>query len=138
MAAAAGRLALQGVPSMRGPAWCLSFAVALIGACVANDRSTRPPLTPPAPPQELISTAGFDAAMRIGSDYIYASQLPDRVFLGSQQLPGNLWLLRFGPGSKSARPVDLIIDTASGTVVKVSPAPDPAAELKATPAMPTQ
>jgi hypothetical protein len=113
------------------------LGVMLLGACVANDRSDRPPLVPPAPPQELISTAGFDDAMKVGSDYIYASQLPDRILLGSQQLGGNLWLLRFGPGAKGA-PIDLVIDTKTGRVVQETPAHDPAAELKATPVMPTQ
>ena len=36
----------------------------LLAACVANDRSDRPPLVPPAPPQSVINTVGFDDAMR--------------------------------------------------------------------------
>jgi hypothetical protein len=102
----------------------------LLAACVANDRSDRPPLVPPAPPQSVINTVGFDDAMRVGSDYIYASKLPDRVFLGAQELPGNLWLLRFGPGASGGPPVDLYIDAASGKVVREEPAD---AELKLVP-----
>ena len=102
--------------------------------CVANDRSTRPPLGAPAPPQDVISVAGFDDAMHIGSDYIFASKLPDRVFLGSQELAGNLWLLRFGSDSHGGAPVDLVIDTNSGRVVREAPA-SADAELKATPVL---
>lgn len=109
--------------------------LALLCACVANDKSTRPPNVPPAPPQALISTAGFNDAWRIGSDYIYASQLPDRVFIGAQQLPGNLWLLRFGPGKSGGPPVDLFIDTAQGKVVREQPA-SADTELKLTPEPP--
>ena len=107
----------------------------LLAACVADDRSNRPPLVPPAPPQDIITVAGFDDAMHIGSDYIYASKLPDRVFIGSQELPGNLWLLRFGPGSSGGPPVDLVIDAKSGKVVREVPA-GAEAELKATPTFP--
>jgi hypothetical protein len=113
-------------------AWLWCGGLALLGACVANDRSTRPPLVPPAPPQELITVGGFDDAMRVGSDYIYASKLPDRVFIGAQQLPGNLWLLRFGPGSSGGPPVDLIVDPSAQRVVGEEPAT--AAELKLVPA----
>ncbi len=91
----------------------------LVGACVANDRSTRPPAIPPAPPQDVISVAGFDDAMHLGSDYIYSSKLPDRVFLGAQEIPGNLWLLRFGPGPTGGPPVDLVIDLGTGSVKEV-------------------
>jgi len=111
------------------------FPLAGLAACVANDRSNRPPLVPPAPPQAVISAGGFDNAMRIGSDYIYASKLPDRVFIGAQELPGNLWLLRFGPGPTGGRPVDLLIDTAAGTVVREQPTANDS-ELKLTPEPP--
>jgi hypothetical protein len=100
-----------------GRRWGLC-SLALVVGCVSNDRSDRPPLVPPAPPQELISTAGFDDAMHVGSDYIYASQLPDRVLIGAQELPGHLWLLRFGPGANGGPPVDLYIDTTRGKVVR--------------------
>lgn len=100
-----------------GQRWLLCSV--LVGACVANDRSTRPPLVPPAPPQDVISVAGFDDAMHLGSDYIYSSKLPDRVFLGSQEMPGNLWLLRFGPGPTGGPPVDLVIDLNTGSVREV-------------------
>ncbi len=113
-----------------GKRWLLCSV--LLAACVADDRSNRPPLVPPAPPQDVITVGGFDDAMHIGSDYIYASKLPDRVFIGSQELPGNMWLLRFGPGSSGGPPVDLVIDAKSGKVVREVPA-GAAAELKATP-----
>ena len=67
-----------------GKRWLLCSV--LFTACVADDRSSRPPLIPPAPPQDVITVGGFDDAMHIGSDYIYASKLPDRVFMGSQEL----------------------------------------------------
>jgi hypothetical protein len=114
-----------------GKRWLLCSV--LLAACVADDRSNRPPLLPPAPPQDVITVGGFDDAMHIGSDYIYASKLPDRVFMGSQELPGNLWLLRFGSGSSGGPPVDLVIDAKSGKVVREVPA-GAEAELKATPA----
>jgi hypothetical protein len=118
-----------------GKRWLLCST--LLAACVADDRSNRPPLLPPAPPQDVITVGGFDDAMHIGSDYIYASKLPDRVFIGSQELPGNLWLLRFGPGSSGGAPVDLVIDARSGKVVREVPAgAAAAAELKATPSQP--
>lgn len=118
-----------------GKRWLLCSV--LFGACVADDRSNRPPLVPPAPPQDVITVGGFDDAMHIGSDYIYASKLPDRVFIGSQELPGNLWLLRFGPGSSGGAPVDLVIDAKSGKVVREVPTgASAAAELKATPVLP--
>ena len=104
----------------RGKGWLWCFFVLWVG-CVANDRSTRPPNVAPAPPQDLITVGGFDDAMHIASDYIYASQLPDRVFLGSQELPGNLWLLRFGPGPTGGAPIDLVVDLSSGSV-KEAPA----------------
>jgi hypothetical protein len=81
----------------------------------------------------LITVGGFDDAMRVGSDYIYASKLPDRVFIGAQQLPGNLWLLRFGPGASGGAPVDLIVDPSSQRVVGEEPATADA-ELKLVPA----
>jgi hypothetical protein len=111
---------------------CLLLCGVLVTACASNDRSSRPPLVPPAPPQDVITVAGFDDAMHIGSDYIYAQKLPDRVFIGSQELPGNLWLLRFGPGANGGPPVDLVIDAKAGKVVREVPA-GAAAELKATP-----
>jgi hypothetical protein len=114
-----------------GKRWLL-LCSALMAACVANDRSTRPPLVAPPPSQAVISVAGFDDAMRVGSDYIYATKLPDRVFIGSQELPGNLWLLRFGTGATGTAPVDLMVDTKEGKVVRELPA-GAAAELKATP-----
>jgi hypothetical protein len=118
-----------------GKRWLLCST--LLAACVADDRSNRPPLLPPAPPQDVITVGGFDDAMHIGSDYIYASKLPDRVFIGSQELPGNLWLLRFGPGASGGAPVDLVIDARSGKVVREVPAgAAAAAELKATPVQP--
>jgi hypothetical protein len=118
-----------------GKVWLL-FCL-LLGGCVANDRSTLPSNAAPVPPQDVITVGGFDDAMHIGSDYIYASQLPDRVFVGAQQLPGNLWLLRFGPGANPAGPVDLVVDPATGTVVREVPAAGEAeAELKATPTLP--
>jgi len=107
--------------------WCVS----LLAACVASDKSTLPPPAP-TPPQDVIRVAGFDDAMHVGSDYIYASKLPDRVFIGAQQLPGNLWLLRFGPGANNSPPIDLVVDPQSGTVVREVPA-GAEAELKATP-----
>jgi hypothetical protein len=116
-----------------GKRWLLCSVV--LAACVADDRSNRPPLVPPAPPQDIITVGGFDDAMHIGSDYIYASKLPDRVFIGSQELPGNLWLLRFGPGSSGGPPVDLVIDAKSGKVVREVTA-GAEAELKATPTFP--
>ncbi len=63
--------------------------------------------------------AGFDDAMHLGSDYIYSSELPDRVFLGAQEMPGNLWLLRFGPGPTGGPPVDLVVDLGTGSVKEV-------------------
>jgi hypothetical protein len=110
--------------------WC-----ALVVACASDDRSNRPAYLPPAPPQDVITTGGFDDAMHVGSDYIYAQKLPDRVFIGSQELPGNLWLLRFGPGSSGGPPVDLVINTTTGKVVREGPAGS-APELKATPSEP--
>src|SRR5277367_1934623 len=115
-----------------GKRWLLSSVLVLAG-CASDDRSSRPPLVPPTPPQEVINVAGFDDAMHVGSDYIYAQKLPDRVFIGSQELPGNLWLLRFGPGSGGGPPVDLVINTTTGKVVREVPA-GAEAELKATPA----
>jgi hypothetical protein len=114
-----------------GKRWLL-LCGAFVAACASNDRSTRPPLVAPVPPQDIIQAGGFDNAMHIGSDYIYAQKLPDRVFIGSQELPGNLWLLRFGPGSSGGAPVDLVIDAKAGKVVREVPA-GAAAELKATP-----
>ncbi len=115
----------------------------LLAGCVANDRSSRPPLVPPAPPQDIITVGGFDNAMRIASDYIYAAKLPDRVFLGSQELPGNLWLLRFGPGSTSGPPVDLVVDLSTGSVkelpagaygtLKPLPTPPPPSDIPSVP-----
>jgi hypothetical protein len=120
-----------------GKRWRLvcSICTALVSACASDDRSSRPPLVPPTPPQDVITVAGFDDAMHIGSDYIYAQKLPDRVFIGSQELPGNLWLLRFGPESGGGAPVDLVIDSKSGKVVRreVPVASGAAAELKTTP-----
>jgi hypothetical protein len=118
-----------------GKRWLL--CTLLLSACVADDRSTRrPPLVAPAPPQDIITVGGFDDAMHIGSDYIYASKLPDRVFMGSQELPGNLWLLRFGAGASGGPPVDLVIDAKSGRVVREVSAERAEAELKATPVPP--
>ena len=114
---------------------CLLLCSALVAACASDDRSSRPPLVPPVPPQDVITVGGFDDAMHVGSDYIYAQKLPDRVFIGSQELPGNLWLLRFGPGASGGAPVDLVIDTKAGKVVREVPA-GAAAELKATPTAP--
>lgn len=114
-----------------GKRWLL-LAGLLLAGCASDDRGSRPPLVAPAPPQDVITVAGFDDAMHVGSDYIYAQKLPDRVFIGSQELPGNLWLLRFGPGAKGGAPVDLVIDAKAGKVVKEFPA-GAAAELKATP-----
>jgi hypothetical protein len=116
-----------------GKRWLLSSVLVLAG-CASDDRSSRPPLVPPAPPQDVINVAGFDDAMHVGSDYIYASKLPDRVFIGSQELPGNLWLLRFGPGAQGGAPVDLVVDTKNGTVVKDVPA-GAEAELKSVPGL---
>jgi len=116
-----------------GKRWLLCSLLLLAG-CASDDRSSRPPLVPPAPPQDVINVAGFDDAMHVGSDYIYASKLPDRVFIGSQELPGNLWLLRFGPGAGGGAPVDLVVDTKNGKVVKDVPA-GAEAELKATPGL---
>jgi hypothetical protein len=113
-----------------GKRWLLCSVVLLAG-CASDDRSSRPPLVPPAPPQDVINVAGFDDAMHVGSDYVYASKLPDRVFIGSQELPGNLWLLRFGSGASGGPPVDLVIDTKTGKVVKEVPA-GAEAELKST------
>jgi hypothetical protein len=113
-----------------GKCWLLCGVVLLAG-CASDDRSSRPPLLPPAPPQDVINVAGFDDAMHVGSDYVYASKLPDRVFVGSQELPGNLWLLRFGSGANGGPPVDLVIDTKTGKVVKEVPA-GAEAELKST------
>jgi hypothetical protein len=114
---------------------CLLLCCALLTACASSDTSSRPPLFAPAPPQDVITVAGFDDAMHVGSDYIYAQKLPDRVFIGSQELPGNLWLLRFGPGASGGAPVDLVIDTKAGKVVREVPA-GAEAELKATPTAP--
>jgi hypothetical protein len=114
-----------------GKRWLL-LSLGLLASCVADDRSSRPPLVPPVPPQDIITVGGFDDAMHVGSDYIYAQKLPDRVFIGSQELPGNLWLLRFGPEAQGGAPVDLVIDTKVGKVVRELPA-GAAAELKATP-----
>jgi hypothetical protein len=114
---------------------CLLLCSGLVAACASDDRSSRPPLVAPAPPQDVINVAGFDDAMHVGSDYIYAQKLPDRVFIGSQELPGNLWLLRFGPGASGGAPVDLVIDAKAGKVVREVPA-GAAAELKATPSAP--
>lgn len=114
-----------------GKRWLLLGGV-LLTACASDDRSSRPPLVQPVPPQDVITVAGFDDAMHVGSDYIYAQQLPDRVFIGSQELPGNLWLLRFGPGAHGGAPVDLVIDAQSGKVLQEMPA-GAAAELKARP-----
>lgn len=114
----------------------LCASLALLGACVANDKSTRPPNVPPAPPQPVISTVGFNDAWRIGSDYIYNSQLPDRVFIGGQQLAGNLWVLRFGPGATGGPRVDLLIDTKAGTVLREQPVSTDS-EFKLTPAPPS-
>ena len=114
---------------------CLLLGCALVAACASSDTSSRPACLPPAPPQDVITVAGFDDAMHVGSDYIYAQKLPDRVFIGSQELPGNLWLLRFGPGASGGAPVDLVIDTKAGKVVREVPA-GAAAELKATPTAP--
>ncbi len=111
---------------------CLLLCGGLVAACASSDTGNRPPLVAPTPPQDVITVAGFDDAMHVGSDYIYAQKLPDRVFIGSQELPGNLWLLRFGPGSGTGAPVDLVIDAKSGKVVREVPA-GAAAELKATP-----
>jgi len=111
---------------------CLLLCCGLATACASSDTGNRPPLLPPAPPQDVITVAGFDDAMHVGSDYIYAQKLPDRVFIGSQELPGNLWLLRFGPEGSAGAPVDLVIDTKTGKVVREVPA-GAAAELKATP-----
>jgi len=115
----------------------------LLGACVANDRSTRPPLVPPAPPQDVITVGGFDDAMHLASDYIHSSALPDRVFLGSQEIAGNLWLLRFGPGPTGGPPVDLVIDLTSGVVheapvgaygtLKPLPTPQPSSDTPSVP-----
>ncbi len=124
-----------------GKGWLLCGI--LLGGCVANDRSSRPPLVPPAPPQDIITVGGFDNAMRIASDYIYAAKLPVRVFLGSQEMPGNLWLLRFGPGSTSGPPVDLVVDLSTGSVkelpagaygtLKPLPTPAPPSDIPSVP-----
>jgi hypothetical protein len=111
---------------------CLLLFWAFVTACASSDTGNRPPLVAPTPPQDVITVAGFDDAMHVGSDYIYAQKLPDRVFIGSQELPGNLWLLRFGSGSSGGAPVDLVIDAKAGKVVREVPA-GAAAELKATP-----
>jgi hypothetical protein len=116
---------------MVGKRWLL-LGCALVVACASNDRSSRPANLPPTPPQDVITVGGFDDAMHVGSDYIYAQKLPDRVFIGSQELPGNLWLLRFGPESGGGPPVDLVINTTTGKVVREVPA-GAAAELKTTP-----
>jgi hypothetical protein len=72
----------------------------------------------------MISTLGFDQAVRMGSDYVKTSAGPgEPTLLSSQELSAGLVRLTFdlGPGKF---PVRVTVDRINGRVVSMENAPE--------------
>jgi len=72
----------------------------------------------------MISTLGFDQAVRMGSDYVRESAgVGEPTLLATQELPAGLVKLTFdlGPGKF---PVRVTVDRINGRVTSMESAPD--------------
>ncbi len=94
--------------------------VALVAvACKTSGSSDRPPTGAPPPSTEAIRAWGFDDAVRLGSDYVYASQETPSALQSSEQLPGGIWRLRYGLMPKgSGRMLEVEVEGPSGRVIR--------------------
>jgi hypothetical protein len=93
--------------------------------CAASGSGTRPPTVAPPPSSASLSILGFDEAVRLASDYVYAAGYGTAQLASSQELPGGLLELNFdlGPGT---HPVRVIVDRGTRQVTameQVQPIP---------------
>ena len=105
----------------RVPGWVGLLFVA--AACVSG-RSDRPPNVAPAPSAAAISNVGFEQAVKLGSDYVYANTgVSNPTVASSQTLPGGMLELTFDLGPGVPEPARVVIDQNAGKVNNPSEAP---------------
>jgi hypothetical protein len=90
----------------------------LVGAgCAAAGKSDRPPNVAPAPSSAAISNVGFDQAVKLGSDYVYANTgVSNATVTQSQTLPGGMLELTFDLGPGVPEPAKVVVDQNAGKV----------------------
>lgn len=87
-----------------------------VTGCVSG-RSDRPPNVAPAPAPATISNVGFDQAVKLGSDYVYANTgVSNATVAQSQTLPGGMLELTFDLGPGIPEPARVVIDPNKGKV----------------------
>jgi hypothetical protein len=86
-------------------------------ACAASGRSDRPPNMAPAPSSASVSVVGFDRAVKLGSDYVYANTgVTNASVASSQTLPGGMLAITYDLGPGVPEPVRLVVDPNKGRV----------------------
>ncbi|HVP60107.1 MAG TPA: hypothetical protein VMT11_06090 [Myxococcaceae bacterium] len=101
-------------------AWAAGFFL-MWTACAPAGHGNRPPAPEPPPSPGMISTLGFDQAVRMGSDYVkQSSGVGEAALLSSQELPAGMLQLTFdlGPGRF---PVRVTVDRVNGRVTSMEP-----------------
>ena len=89
----------------------------VVAAGCVSGRSERPPNGAPAPSAAAISTVGFDQAVKMGSDYVYANTgVSNPTVASSQTLPGGMLELTFDLGPGVPEPARVVIDQNAGKV----------------------
>lgn len=100
--------------SLRVLGWVGLLLVAV--NCVSG-KSDRPPNVAPAPSSAAISNVGFDQAVKLGSDYVYANTGVSNVTVAqSQTLPGGMLELTFDLGPGVPEPARVVVDPNKGKV----------------------
>lgn len=100
--------------------WAAGFLV-MWTACAPAGQGNRPPAPAPPPSSAMISTLGFDQAVRMGSDYVKQSTgVGEAALLSSQELSTGMLQLTFdlGPGKF---PVRVMVDRVNGRVTSMEP-----------------
>src|SRR5262245_8645318 len=101
---------------MRRVRGAAGLALAWLG-CAASGASTRPPEVAPAPSAAAVSNVGFDRAVKLGSDYVYANTGVSTVAVASSQsLPGGMVELTFDMGPGVPEPMRVVVDQSQGKV----------------------
>jgi len=89
----------------------------VVAAGCVSGRSERPPNVAPAPSSAAISNVGFDQAVKLGSDYVYANTgVSNPTVASSQTLPGGMLELTFDLGPGVPEPARVVIDQNAGKV----------------------
>jgi hypothetical protein len=99
-----------------------ALLVGLCAGCAASGQSNRPPNVAPAPSSASIGNVGFERAVKVGSDYVYASTgVSDPRLVSSQELPAGMLELTFDLGPGVPEPMRLTVDPEQGRVKSAEP-----------------